>query len=88
MGIGASIFFIAVGAILAFAVNFSNQTIGGMSVSWETVGVILMLVGVLGLVWTLMISSRLRRRNVDVVGQDHIVSQDRVVMRDVNDPLV
>ena len=45
MGIGISIFLIAVGAILYFAVT---ATAAGVSVS--TVGVILMLIGGLGLV--------------------------------------
>ena len=43
MGIGTSIFLIAVGAILAFAVNVRTS-----GVDLQTVGVILMLVGVIG----------------------------------------
>jgi len=50
MGIGASIFLIAVGAILAFAVNASVQ---GLDLA--VVGYILMIVGVLGLAMTLFI---------------------------------
>ena len=49
MGIGTSIFLIAVGAILKFAITAS---VSGVSLS--TVGVILMLVGILGLVITLV----------------------------------
>jgi hypothetical protein len=45
MGIGVSIFLIAIGAILYFAVS---ATTAGVSIS--TVGVILMLIGGLGLV--------------------------------------
>ena len=45
MGIGTSIFLIAVGAILYFAVN---ADISGLEIS--TVGLILMIVGILGLV--------------------------------------
>lgn len=52
MGIGASIFLIAVGAILAFAVH---ATISGVSV--QTVGVILMVVGVIGLNRTMLIGA-------------------------------
>lgn len=44
MGIGVSVFLLAVGAILAFAVDVS---VSGLDL--ETVGVILMIVGALGL---------------------------------------
>ena len=44
MGVGVSVFLIAVGAILAFAVNITTQ---GLDLS--VVGVILMIVGILGL---------------------------------------
>ena len=47
MGLGASIFLVAVGAILAFAVNVTDPN--GV-VNIHTVGVILMIVGVLGAV--------------------------------------
>lgn len=50
MGIGASIFLIAVGAVLAFAVNV---TASGINVN--TIGVILMVVGVIGLATTMLI---------------------------------
>jgi hypothetical protein len=50
MGIGVSIFLIAVGAILAFAVN---TTVQGLDIN--VVGWILMVVGVIGLVMTAFI---------------------------------
>ncbi len=50
MGIGVSIFLIALGAVLAFAVNFA---VSGIDVN--TVGVILMIVGVVGLAVTLLL---------------------------------
>jgi hypothetical protein len=56
MGIGVSIFFIAVGAILTFAVN---AAVSGINIG--TVGVILMLVGGLGLVWSLIAMGTGRR---------------------------
>ena len=56
MGIGVSIFFIAVGAILTFAVS---TTVSGINIS--TVGVILMLVGGLGLLWALIALGTARR---------------------------
>jgi len=49
MGLGTSIFLIAVGAILKFAVNWSVQ-----EVDLQAVGVILMVVGALGLVLSLI----------------------------------
>ena len=50
MGIGTSIILIAVGAILYFAVN---AQVSGLDIS--TVGLILMICGVLGLVITLFL---------------------------------
>ncbi len=49
MGIGISIFLIALGAILRFAVT---ATVAGLNI--HTVGVILMIVGVIGLVLSLL----------------------------------
>jgi Domain of unknown function (DUF6458) len=57
MTIGMSIFLIAVGAILKFAVT---ATVAGISI--ETAGLILMLVGVLGLVIGLFMLMSDRRR--------------------------
>jgi Domain of unknown function (DUF6458) len=50
MGIGTSIFLIAVGAILRYAVNLNVQ-----GVEIDTVGLILMVVGIIGLVISLAI---------------------------------
>lgn len=55
MGIGTSIFLIAVGAILKFAVT---ATVSGIDLA--TVGVILMIVGVVGLVLSLFLYARSR----------------------------
>jgi hypothetical protein len=49
MGIGVSLILIAVGAILAFAVN---ATVSGLEVT--TIGWILMVVGIAGLILSLM----------------------------------
>lgn len=57
MGIGVSIFLLAVGAILAFAVH---ATVSGVSI--QTIGVILMVVGVLGLLMTMLIWGPRRTR--------------------------
>ncbi|HWH28343.1 MAG TPA: DUF6458 family protein [Mycobacteriales bacterium] len=53
MGIGVSIFLLAVGAILAFAVSVD---ISGISL--ETVGVILLVAGAVGLLWSLVVAGR------------------------------
>jgi hypothetical protein len=50
MGIGVSVFLIAIGAILTFAVNAS---VSGLDLG--TIGVILMVVGGIGLATTLLI---------------------------------
>jgi hypothetical protein len=55
MGIGVSIFLIAVGAILAFAVEFQLWWIDINVAGW-----VLIVVGVLGLLLTLMLWSRRR----------------------------
>ena len=57
MGIGTSIFLIALGAILKFAVNAS---VSGIEIA--TVGVILMIAGVLGLIVSLFWLTAARRR--------------------------
>lgn len=62
MGIGTSIFLIAVGAILKFAVT---ATVSGIELA--TVGVILMVVGVVGLLISLFFMSRATGRREAVV---------------------
>ena len=56
MGIGTSLFLIAVGAILYFAVN---ADISGLEIS--TIGIILMVVGALGLLISLFMLGSARR---------------------------
>ena len=60
MGIGVGIFLIAVGAVLAFAVDAS---VNGIDI--QTVGVILMIVGALGVIVDLVIFAPRRRTVVD-----------------------
>ena len=69
MGIGTSIFLIALGAILKFAVTASVS-----GIELQTVGLILIIVGVIGLVISLMFLSQARRPVA--------VERDRVVERD------
>jgi beta-lactamase regulating signal transducer with metallopeptidase domain len=56
MGIGTSLFLIAVGAILKFAVD---ATVSGIEIA--TVGVILMVVGIIGLLISLFLLASARR---------------------------
>jgi beta-lactamase regulating signal transducer with metallopeptidase domain len=56
MGIGTSLFLVAVGAILYFAVN---ADVSGLEIS--TIGLILMVVGVVGLLISLFFLSQARR---------------------------
>jgi hypothetical protein len=68
VGIGTSLFLIAVGAILYFAVN---ADISGLEIS--TIGIILMVIGVLGLVISLFFLSSSRR----AAPGDRTVARDR-----------
>jgi tetrahydromethanopterin S-methyltransferase subunit E len=65
MGIGASVFLIALGAILAFAVR--DTTVGGW-LDISTAGWVLMIAGLLGLVVTLIVWGRQRSTVVDRPG--------------------
>ncbi|MGH8893936.1 MAG: DUF6458 family protein [Actinomycetes bacterium] len=72
MGIGVSIFLIAVGAILAFALNVD---VSGVDLS--VVGYILMIVGLIGLIMTAFIWGPRNRGRGDVV-EERRVYDDRV----------
>jgi hypothetical protein len=66
MGIGAGIFLVAVGAILAFAVNW---TASGFNI--HTVGVILMIAGVAGIILDVaLFAPRRRSRSTTVVSNN------------------
>ncbi len=67
MGIGVSVFLIALGAILTFAVNAS---ISGLDIN--VVGIILMVAGAIGLLMTMLVFGR----------RDTAVAEDRVVTRE------
>lgn len=75
MGIGASIFLLALGAILAFAVEAS---VAGVDI--QTVGVILMVAGVLGLLITLLWLTVLSDRRRGTVPDER--PADREVVRE------
>jgi hypothetical protein len=71
MGIGTSIFLIAVGAILKFAVT---AHVSGIALA--TVGTILIIVGIIGLLISLFMMASWRDRGTPV-------ARDRYVERDV-----
>ena len=75
MGIGASIFLLAIGAILAFAVQVDNVA----GIDLQVIGVILMAAGLLGLILTLVIWAPRNR-----AGRGEII-EERVI-RDPDDP--
>lgn len=77
MGIGVSIFLIAVGAILTFAVE---AELSGLDI--DVVGVILMVVGAIGLLLSLFVIDSWRRRGPAYGGT---VREERVVR---DDPLL
>jgi len=67
MGIGVSIFFIAVGAVLAFAVPGTTN-----GFNFDAVGIILMAAGAIGLVVAMIIASSHRGGDdVTVVDEGH-----------------
>ncbi len=69
MGIGTSIFLIAVGAVLKFAVT---ATVSGISLA--TVGTILIVLGIIGLLISMVFLMQARRT-------DAVVARERVVER-------
>ena len=75
MGIGASLFLIAVGLILALAVGDGTYLIGDFEVT--TAGWILAIVGALGLVLSMLFWSNARR----TTGNTTVVDREREVVR-------
>jgi hypothetical protein len=71
MGIGTSIFLIATGAILRYAVT---DTVKGVDLS--AIGVILMVVGVIGLLVSLLYASIWADRRRDGVVRERVVERD------------
>jgi hypothetical protein len=79
MPLGTSIFLIAVGAILRYAVT---ATVSGISIT--TIGLILMIVGALGLVLSLLYMANWHPRAVREapVAREVPVARERVVERE------
>lgn len=71
MGIGVSVFLLALGAILAFAVDYD---VSGLEIS--TVGIILMVAGAIGLLLTMLVFGR---RDRGGVAEDRVVTRERDV---------
>ncbi|PZG22557.1 hypothetical protein C1I95_05125 [Micromonospora craterilacus] len=80
MGIGTSIFLLAVGAILTFAIDAS---IGGLDL--DVVGWILMAAGVLGLIMTTIVWGR--RRQVVATTEEPVEYRRVEERRDIAPPL-
>jgi predicted membrane channel-forming protein YqfA (hemolysin III family) len=80
MSIGASIFLLVIGAILTFAVNVSTE---GFNIN--TVGIILMVAGVVGLLLSLLFWSSFspyRRRTTTAYPPEERVVEERRIERD------
>lgn len=74
MGIGVSVFLIAVGAILAFALEYTAE-----GINLDTVGVILMIVGGLGLLASMLFWSSFSPYSRGG-GRDEVIVRDREVV--------
>ena len=74
MGIGVSVFLIAVGAILAFAIDVTTD-----GVNLDTVGVILMVVGGIGLLASMLFWSSFSPYG-RAGGRDEVIVRDREIV--------
>jgi predicted membrane channel-forming protein YqfA (hemolysin III family) len=76
VGIGFSIFLFVVGAIVTFAVDVSTE-----GFNLNTVGIILMVAGVIGLLLSLLFWSSFspyRRRSVSTLPEERVVEERRI----------
>jgi predicted membrane channel-forming protein YqfA (hemolysin III family) len=76
VGIGFSILLLVLGAVLTFAVDVSAE-----GFNLNTVGIILMVAGVIGLLLSLLFWSSFspyRRRSVDTYPEERVVEERRV----------
>ena len=80
MDIGISIFLMAVGAILAFAVNVPSN-----GISLDTVGVILIVLGLVGLLTSLVLSEPWRPRRRSAAYDDVVVRRRRPRVVDIDE---
>ena len=70
MGIGVSLFLLAIGAILAFAVEATAE-----GFNLNTIGIILMVVGGIGLLFSMFVWGSWGTRR-----DDHVVTREREVI--------
>ncbi len=70
MGIGVSVFLLAIGAILAFAVDYD---LNGLDI--HVIGYILMVAGAIGLLMTTLVFGRRDRG----MGEERVVTRERDV---------
>ena len=76
MGTGVSLFFMAIGAILTFALDTTAD-----GVNLDTVGVILMLLGLGGLLFSLLVFGDWRPgRRAGYVDDDVVIDRDPVIV--------
>jgi len=79
MATGVSLFFLAIGAILTFAVHTSVS-----GIDLDTIGVILMVIGLLGMLFSLVLWDSWTPRGRDddvVVGHRDVVIEDEAPLR-------
>jgi hypothetical protein len=82
MSLGASLFLLAVGAILTFAVE---AEVAGLDI--DTVGIILMIVGAIGLLFSIVWMSRTRAAGTRTVVREEEPRDGRVVREEHRDVL-
>ena len=82
-GIGTSLVFIAAGAILAWAINVEEATNGGTrGVDWNMVGVIVFVIGVVGLLITMIATFAQGRDRTTVIERTNVEpTRERVIER-------
>ena len=75
MGIGISIFLLAAGAVLAFGIDLVAE-----GVNLDAIGIILMVVGGLGLLYSLVVANAWGRDRVAAGGTDRAVTRERDIV--------
>lgn len=71
MGIGASVFLMALGAVLVWGIEASFN-----GINLDAVGVVLIIAGLVGLLWSLMLMQRMRTRSAIVAPPPAAVVDD------------
>jgi uncharacterized protein DUF6458 len=78
VGTGVSLFFIAIGAILAFAIDANTE-----GFNLDAIGVILLVIGLIGLLWSLVLADDWRPRRRRTYDNAVVVDEDVPVERTV-----